>query len=51
MKSNRAGVVLDKKMLGKIVRGVLELVAMKQRRDGQTGVHTVRNPAAYKFRS
>ncbi len=33
MKSNRATVVFVKKILRKIIRGVLELVAMKQRRD------------------
>lgn len=33
MKSNCPTVVLVKKILGKIIRGVLELVAMKQRRD------------------
>ena len=33
MKSNRATVVFVKKILRKIIRGVLELGAMKQRRD------------------
>lgn len=33
IKSDCAAVVLVEKILGKIIRGVLELVAMKQRRD------------------
>lgn len=48
MKSDRAAVVLAKKIQRKIIRGVLELIAMKQRRDWAV-IHTVGNPAADKF--